>query len=105
MIKSIKFELIGFFFFFLLFCSSSYSDFLFQDNTLMNQLRVCNESKCEVLSDGNSSSLSNISYIYEVGGGKLNLNMWDFINSNILLVLGFLMVIILIFFVIKRTFW
>lgn len=104
MIKLIKLKLI-FFLFFLLYCSYSYADFLFQDNTLLNQLRVCNESKCEVLSDGNSSTITNISYIYEIGGSKLNVNMWDFINANILLVLGFLMVIILIFFVIKKMFW
>ena len=87
----------------LVFSSFAYAGFYFQDNTFLNSLRMCNNTGgCENLKDTNVSSITNISTVYEVGGDKANVNVWNFVQENAFFVMGFFIVLAFGVFLWKR---
>ena len=80
----------------------SASNVCFQDNTFLNNLRVCNTSgSCFILQNSNCTEITNIAYCHEIDSktGRLgNVDIYDVSISNskmiILLIVLFLIFII-----------
>jgi len=80
----------------LLLTSSITADFTFQDDTNYNSLWVCQDLICEQLPDGNRTTM-NITTVYESRGEKLEMNLYDMILNNALLVIGIISMFMLLF--------
>lgn len=79
--------------------------FYFQGNTILDDLRLCNASSCEILADGNLTSIDNPISAYEVRGDRYNVNIWDFVHANqALIISGFVIlgVVAMAFMMLRR---